>query len=68
MTTLVSPSERAAAFSITNIARSLGLAAGLALNAYFMVMDPETINFSVPFIIAGGLKIVYDIMMGCCFW
>jgi MFS family permease len=61
---VVSPEERSAANGITNIARSVGLAIGLGLNGFFMATDPHSIWFSVPFFIAGGIKIVYDITIG----
>jgi hypothetical protein len=32
-----------------------------------MKLDVDSFEFSLPFIIAGGLKIVYDITIGCCF-
>lgn len=67
VTMIVSPGERSAANGITNIARSVGLAFGLGLNGYFMSMGSGTLGFSAPFIIAGGLKILYDITIGCCF-
>ena len=64
---VVSSQERSAANGITNIARSVGLTIGLGLNGYFMSMPPDSTAFSFPFIIAGGLKIIYDITIGCCF-
>jgi MFS family permease len=57
---LVEPDERSAASGVTNIARTVGssLAPVLAgpLLANPLLMD-------VPFIIAGGLKIVYDLLI-----
>lgn len=67
VTMVVSPGERSAANGITNIARSVGLSLGLGFNGFFMRMNPEIIGFSVPFLIAGGVKIIYDITIGCCF-
>jgi MFS family permease len=67
VTLVVSPEERSAANGITNIARSVGLSIGLGLNGFFMAMDSDTIGFSVPFFLAGGIKIIYDITIGCLF-
>ena len=64
---VVSSSERSAANGITNIARSVGLSIGMGLNGYFISVDPDTFMFTVPFIIAGVIKIVYDVTLGCCF-
>jgi MFS family permease len=56
---VVKPEERSAAAGITGIARTVGAAcspllAGLFLNAGL---------FSLPFFVAGGLKIVYDLTL-----
>jgi MFS family permease len=67
VTMVVSSEERSAANGITNIARSVGLVFGLGLNGYFMGQDVSSPQFSYPFLIAGGLKIVYDITIGCLF-
>jgi hypothetical protein len=32
-----------------------------------MSADSHSLKFSMPFLIAGGLKIVYDITIGCLF-
>lgn len=64
---MVSSGERSAANGITNIARSVGLTMGLALNGLFFDSEPSSLTFSLPFLIAGGTKIVYDITLGCCF-
>jgi hypothetical protein len=64
---VVSSGERSAANGITNIARSVGLVFGLAINGTFMAAEPNTLKFSMPFLIAGGLKIVYDITIGYLF-
>ncbi len=64
---IVSSSERSAANGITNIARSVGLSIGMGMNGYFIQQHPESFVFTLPFLIAGGIKIVYDITLGCCF-
>jgi len=64
---VVSSSERSAANGITNIARSVGLSVGMGLNGYFISVDPDSFKFTVPFLIAGLIKIVYDVTLGCCF-
>ena len=45
----------------------MGLTLGLGINGYFMSMPPDSTAFTYPFVIAGGLKIVYDVTIGCCF-
>lgn len=67
VTMVVSPPERSAANGITNIARSVGLSFGLVFNGFFMRMSPDVIGFSVPFLIAGGVKIIYDLTLGGLF-
>ena len=67
VTMVVSSSERSAANGITNVARSVGLAFGLGFNGFFMKMNPDILGFSVPFLIAGGVKIFYDLTLGLCF-
>jgi MFS family permease len=67
VTMVVSSEERSAANGITNIARSVGLVFGLGLNGYFMQQPVASPEFSYPFVIAGGLKIIYDITIGCLF-
>lgn len=67
VTLVVSPSERSAANGITNIVRSVGLSVGLGLNGFFIGNHPSSFLFSMPFILAGSIKIVYDITLGCLF-
>jgi predicted MFS family arabinose efflux permease len=67
VTMVVSSPERSAANGITNIARSVGLSFGLVFNGFFMRMDPSDIGFSAPFLIAGGVKIAYDLTLGALF-
>ena len=64
---VVSSQERGAANGITNIARSVGLSVGMGMNGYFISVDPESFAFTIPFLLAGGIKIVYDVVLGCCF-
>ena len=57
---VVHPDERSAASGITTVARSVGAAISPTL-AGFLLADPRLI--SVPFFIAGGVKIVYDLLL-----
>jgi MFS family permease len=57
---VVNPEERTAASGVTNVARSVGAAISPALGGLLMA-DPGL--FSASFIIAGGLKIVYDLCL-----
>ena len=57
---VVAPDERSAAAGVTGIARSLGVAASplIAAPLYLTAALAGT-----PFVIAGGLKIVYDVLL-----
>lgn len=57
---VVAPDERTAASGITSIARSVGAALSPALSCFFLA-HPKFI--SVPFFLAGGLKIIYDVCL-----
>ena len=57
---VVPPEERSAAGGITGVARTTGAAISPLL-AGFLFARPSLI--SVPFFLAGGLKIVYDILL-----
>jgi MFS family permease len=57
---VVSPDERSAAMGVTSIARSVGATLSPALTGQLLAV-PSLIG--VPFLIAGGLKIVYDVLM-----
>jgi predicted MFS family arabinose efflux permease len=57
---VVAPDERSAASGVTAIARSLGAAASPALCG---VLLASPLLFSAPFFVAGGLKIVYDLLL-----
>jgi MFS family permease len=57
---VVAPEERAAAGGITGIARTLGA----AISPLFVgLLFARTSTISVPFFLAGGLKIVYDLLL-----
>jgi MFS family permease len=57
---VVAPSERSAAAGITGVARTTG-AAVAPVFAGLLLSQPELMN--VPFYLAGGLKIVYDLLL-----
>ncbi len=55
---VVAPDERSAAAGITSIARSAGAALAPALGGLVMAM-----SLAAPFVVSGGLKIVYDLLL-----
>jgi MFS family permease len=57
---VVSPDERSAASGITTVARSVGAAVSPLLGGLLMA---NPLLFSAPFFVAGGLKIMYDVML-----
>ena len=57
---VVSPDERSAASGVTNIFRSLGAATGPYFSTLLLKQPQYT---SYPFLIAGGLKVVYDTLL-----
>ena len=57
---VVSPDERSAASGVTSIARSVGAAISPSLTGFFFAVPAL---LSVPFYLAGGLKIVYDVLL-----
>ena len=57
---VVSPDERSAAMGVTSIARSVGATLSPAITGQFLAL-PALIG--APFVIAGGLKIVYDLLV-----
>jgi MFS family permease len=57
---VVAPDERSAASGITGIARSVGAAVSPSITGVLLSV-PALI--SVPFFLAGGLKIVYDVLL-----
>ncbi|MEO5654962.1 MAG: MFS transporter [Nitrosospira sp.] len=56
---IVPPEERAAAASMTSVPRSLASAAGPFLAGYLLSIS----SFGWPLVIAGGLKIIYDLLL-----
>jgi MFS family permease len=57
---IVEPDERSAAAGVTGIARSLGAAAAPLIAGPLYVGAAVTV---APFVVAGGLKIVYDVLL-----
>jgi MFS family permease len=57
---VVRPEERSAASGLTGVARSVGAAVSPSL-AGVLLMVPALINW--PFYLAGGIKIVYDVLL-----
>jgi MFS family permease len=57
---IVAPDERSAAAGVTGIARSLGVAASPLIAAPLLIGSAFT---GAPFVIAGTLKIVYDVLL-----
>jgi MFS family permease len=57
---VVALDERTAAAGITNVARAVGAAAAPFLGGLLMA---NPLLFSAPFFVAGGLKIVYDLLL-----
>jgi MFS family permease len=55
---VVAPDERAAASGITTIARSLGASLSPMFSGALMTVSP-----AAPFLISGGLKILYDLLL-----
>jgi MFS family permease len=55
----VPPEERAAAASVTNVPRSLGTGLAPLISGYLLAAS----NFGWPLLIAGGLKVVYDLLL-----
>jgi predicted MFS family arabinose efflux permease len=56
---VVDPSERTAAASYTNTARYVARPAGAALGGWLM----QTVSRAAPFVAAGAVKIVYDLLL-----
>jgi MFS family permease len=57
---VVQPDERSAASGVTTIARSVGASLSPTLSGIFLA-SPFLLN--VPFFLAGGLKIIYDLLL-----
>lgn len=60
---VVAPSERAAAAGYTNVVRNLAQAVTPVLSGYAM----QVVSLGLPFVIGGGLKIVYDLTLFAMF-
>jgi len=60
---VVQPDERSAAGGITNIVRSIGLSLSPLIAGYLQDAGTESFLFRLPFIIAGTLKCIYDILL-----
>ena len=56
---IVAPDERAAAASITSVPRSLASAVGPAMAGYLLGIS----TFGWPLVVAGAVKIVYDLLL-----
>jgi len=57
---VVEPDERSAAAGVTTIARSVGASLSPTLSGIFLA---SPFLFNVPFFLAGGLKIIYDLVL-----
>ena len=57
---IVAPDERSAASGVTNIARSVGAAASPALTGLFLSVPGL---LSLPFLLAGAVKLAYDALL-----
>jgi hypothetical protein len=61
---VVSPDERSAAAGVTGVARSIGAAISPKL-AMMLIGVPALV--SMPFFLAGGIKIAYDLLLSRAF-
>jgi MFS family permease len=57
---VVAPDERSAASGVTTIARSVGASLSPALSGVFLA---NAFWINMPFFLAGGLKIIYDVLL-----
>jgi MFS family permease len=57
---VVTPDERSAASGVTTIARSVGGALSPVMSGYFLA---NPLLFAAPFWVAGGLKVIYDLLL-----
>ncbi len=64
---MVASDERSAAGGITNMVRSLGMAAAPLVVGYLSSLPVHSMWFSAPWVIAGGLKIIYDVALYALF-
>ena len=63
LTLCVDNNERSAAGGITNLVRSIGFSISPIIVGHLIKDSTNKILFSSPFIIAGGLKLIYDILL-----
>ncbi len=63
LTICVENDERSAAGGITNLVRSIGFSISPIIVGYLLKDSTNKILFSSPFIIAGVLKLGYDILL-----
>jgi MFS family permease len=61
---VVEPDERSAASGITNVARTIGASLSPVITGFFLA-NPALLG--LPFIISGGLKIIYDLALYASF-
>jgi predicted MFS family arabinose efflux permease len=59
----VANDERSAAAGITNLVRSIAFALSPMVVGYLLKDPANQVLFSSPFMIAGGLKLLYDILL-----
>ncbi|CAF4810305.1 unnamed protein product [Rotaria sp. Silwood1] len=59
----VDNNERSAAGGITNLVRSVGLSISPMIVGYLLQDSQKTVLFALPFVIGGGLKLFYDILL-----
>lgn len=64
---VVEENERSAAGGITNIVRSIGLAVSPILAGKLVSYPTDSFQYASPWLIAGGLKILYDIAVWVLF-
>jgi hypothetical protein len=57
---VVEPDERSAAAGVTGIARTVGAAISPSISS---VLVATAATAALPFLLAGGLKIVYDLLI-----
>jgi MFS family permease len=63
LTISVQNDERSAAAGITNLVRSVAFSISPIIVGYLLKDSTNQILFSSPFFIAGGLKLIYDILL-----
>jgi MFS family permease len=64
---VVDADERSAAGGITSIVRSIGLSLSPLLAGYLLADPNNQVLFSMPFILAGALKCIYDVLLWISF-